>query len=65
VLRRVIVNTKDGKAFRGVLCRKGRDYLAVTGAEMLMSKGVTVPMDGEVVVLRENVAFMQVIQVVG
>ena len=60
-LRRVIVNTKTDRAFRGVLWRKRRGYLVLRNAEMLRTKGETVPMDGEVVIPAENVDFIQVV----
>ena len=60
-LRRVIVNTKTDRAFRGVLWRKRRGYLVLRNAEMLRAKGETVPMDGEVVIPAENVDFIQVV----
>jgi hypothetical protein len=60
-LRRVIVNTKTDRAFRGMLWRKRRGYLVLRNAEMLRGKGETVPVDGEVVVPAENVDFIQVV----
>ena len=60
-LRRVIVNTKTDRAFRGVLWQKRRGYLVLRNAEMLRGKGETVPMDGEVVIPAENVDFIQVV----
>lgn len=60
-LRRVIVNTKTDRAFRGVLWRKARGYLVLREAELLKSKGEVAPLDGEVVIPAENVDFMQVI----
>jgi small nuclear ribonucleoprotein (snRNP)-like protein len=60
-LRRVIVNTKTDRAFRGVLWRKARGYLVLRDAEILKGKGETSPVDGEVVIESSNVDFMQVI----
>jgi len=60
-MRRVIVNTKTGKAFRGVLWRKRWGYLVLREAEMLKPRGETVRVDGEVVIERENVDFLQVL----
>ncbi len=60
-LRTVIVNTKTDRAFRGVLWRKGWGYLVLRNAEMLKTKGETVPMDGEVVIESANVDFVQVV----
>lgn len=60
-LKRVIVNTKTDKAFRGVLYKKRRGYLVLKNAEMLKPKGETAPIDGELVIPSFNVDFMQVI----
>ena len=60
-LRRVIVNTKTDRAFRGVLWQKRRGYLVLRNAEMLKPRGETVTVDGEVVIDRGNVDFMQVL----
>jgi small nuclear ribonucleoprotein (snRNP)-like protein len=60
-LRRVIVNTKTDRAFRGVLWRKASGYLVLRDAEILKAKGETTPLDGEVLVPAENVDFMQVL----
>jgi len=60
-LRRVIVNTKTDRAFRGVLWRKVRGYLVLRDAEILKSKGETTPMDGEIVIESSNVDFIQVV----
>ena len=60
-LRRVLVNTRTDKAFRGVLWRRRWGYLVLRNAELIKGRGETVPIQGEVVILRENVDFMQVI----
>jgi len=60
VRRRVIVNTRTNRAFRGVLWRRGWRYLVLRNSEMLKGPE-TVPMDGEVVIERTNVDFIQVI----
>jgi small nuclear ribonucleoprotein (snRNP)-like protein len=60
-LRTVIVNTRTGKAFRGVLWRKRRGYLVLRNVELLQPQGVRVALDGEVVVAAENVDFVQVV----
>jgi len=61
VLRRVIVNTKTGKAFRGVLWRRRWGYVVLRGAELLKGRGETVPVTGEVVIPADNVDFIQVV----
>ena len=60
VKRRVIVNTKTDRAFRGVLWRKSRGYLVLRNAEILEGKGEPTSMDGEVVIDADNVDFIQV-----
>jgi small nuclear ribonucleoprotein (snRNP)-like protein len=61
VLRRVIVNTRSDRAFRGVLWARRGGYLVLRNAELLKGRGEVVAMDGEVVVPVENVDFIQVI----
>jgi small nuclear ribonucleoprotein (snRNP)-like protein len=61
VLKTVIVNTKTDRAFRGVLWQKRGDYLVLRDAELLKGKGETVHIDGEVVIERQNVDFLQVV----
>lgn len=60
-LRRVVVNTKTDRAFRGVLWRRRRGYLVLRNAEIVKPGGETVHMDGEVVIEAANVDFMQVL----
>lgn len=58
--RSVIVNLKTEKAFRGVLWSKSGPLLVVRQAELL-EQGRSVSMDGEVIVERANVDFIQVL----
>jgi len=60
-LRKVIVNTKTDKAFRGVLWERRGEYLVLRNAELLKPKGETAPVDGEVAIDAANVDFVQVI----
>jgi small nuclear ribonucleoprotein (snRNP)-like protein len=60
-LRQVIVNTKTDRAFRGVLWRTRRGYLVLRNAEMVRERGEVVSLDGEVVIERSNVDFIQVV----
>lgn len=60
-LRRVIVNTKTDRAFRGVLWKRTRGYLVLRNAELLKAKGETAPLDGEVMIESSNVDFIQVV----
>ena len=61
VKRKVVVNTKSDRTFSGVLWRKAWGYLVLRNVEMLKARGEAVAVDGEVVVLRENVDFVQVV----
>ena len=60
-LRQVIVNTKTGRAFRGVRWARKGGYLVLRNAEMLKGRGEVVVMDGEVTIPAGNVDFMQVV----
>jgi small nuclear ribonucleoprotein (snRNP)-like protein len=60
-LKRVIVNTKTDRAFRGVLWRRARGFLVLRNAELLKSKGETAQLDGEIVIESSNVDFIQVV----
>lgn len=62
--RKGLVCLKDsagGHSLRGVLWQMGRRYLILRNAEMVRPGQEPVPMDGEVVVPRENVLFIQVV----
>lgn len=63
-VRRVIVSTKDGKDFRGILWDRHGDYLVLRDAELLQGQGrntIQTRIDGELAVPRENVAYIQVL----
>ena len=60
-LRQVLVTTKTDRTFRGVLWRKRRGYLVLRNAEMLRERDARVKMDGELVIERANVDFLQVV----
>lgn len=61
--RRVIINLKsaDGKAIDGVLVGHAGPVLLVKGATLLRAGHEPVSMDGEVVVDRENIDFIQAV----
>jgi len=61
VKRRVVVNTRTDRAFRGVLWQRRWGYLVLREAELVKAGGETVRMDGEVVIDRSNVDFIQVL----
>ena len=55
----VICNTKTGRTFRGVLWCKRGPLLVLRDAQLLDGAAV-LPMDGDVIVERDNVDFLQV-----
>lgn len=59
--RRVIVNLKDGTAMRGVLWQRRADFLVLRNAELLPQRAEPIKMDGEVLVFKSDVLFMQVL----
>lgn len=60
-LRRVVVNTKTDRAFRGVVWRRRGGFLVLRNAEMLEGKERVVPLDGEILIESANVDFIQVL----
>lgn len=60
VRKRVVVNLAD-KAFRGVLWAKRGPLLVLRDAELLEAGRETQRVDGEIVVERRQVEFMQVL----
>jgi hypothetical protein len=56
-----IVNTKDGQAFGGVLWDTRGDFLILRNARMLT--GPKSPLDGDLLLPRANVSFLQVVSV--
>ena len=60
-LREVIVNCKTASVFRGVLWKRRRGYLILRQATLLRPGGERVAVDGEVMVERANVDFLQVL----
>ncbi len=60
-LRRVIVNTKTDKAFRGLLWRKAQGIMVLRNAELLRDNGTSLKVDGEVVIEVHDIDFIQVL----
>lgn len=58
--RRVVVNMNGGRAFAGILWARRGPLLVLRNAVMHEPGGATVPLDGEVVVERARVEFIQV-----
>lgn len=59
--RRVIINTTTDKAFRGVLLDRRGPLLVMRNVELLEAARPPVPLDGEVVIERSKVDFVQVL----
>jgi small nuclear ribonucleoprotein (snRNP)-like protein len=59
-LRTVIVNLKSGTAFRGVVWRKRGSFVILRNAEILKDKAGGSRIDGEVLVERSDIDFIQV-----
>ena len=60
-LKRVIVNTKTDKAFRGVLWQQRGGYLVLRECELLKPGGAATAIAGEVIIDAANVDFMVVL----
>jgi small nuclear ribonucleoprotein (snRNP)-like protein len=58
---KVIVTTKDGAAFSGILYAADNQALVLKGAEALAAADdkSNVPLDGEIVLLLADVAYLQ------
>ena len=61
VRARVLVNTQSGEVFRGALWAQEPEFLVLKGATLLRPRNESTPLDGDVVVYRANVAFVQVL----
>lgn len=59
IYRRVVVNTRDGGAFEGVLWGRRGPLIILREAE-LVNRAERVRLDGEVIIERDHVNFMQV-----
>jgi hypothetical protein len=62
--RKVIVNCKDGTAMRGVLWQRRADYLVLRNAELLPQRADPIKVDGEALLFKADVLFIQVLAVV-
>jgi len=60
--KRVLVSLKSGESFAGVLYDADSEAFVLRNAEALgvAERGAPLPVDGEVVILRADVAFVQV-----
>lgn len=59
LLETVVVTLKSGTSFRGALYAEDSGAVVLCRAEQIGSDGVRVPADGEIVLLRESVDFVQ------
>lgn len=59
IRRRVLVNLDTGRTFSGVLWCKTGDWLVLRNAEMIARGEAGVPVEGEVVIERGRVEFVQ------
>lgn len=59
IRRRAIVSLKGGEAFAGVLWQWDRQALVLRNAAHVADPQRPVPVDGEVVVLAQDVAYVQ------
>lgn len=59
VRRRVLVNLTTGQAIEGVLLRQSGPLLIVANATLLEPDSEPAPLDGEAVIERDRVAFVQ------
>jgi hypothetical protein len=62
LLRRVIVNlASEATAIEGVLWKSRGAWLTIRDAKLLVSHGSPAPIDGEIVLHRDRVSFLQVL----
>lgn len=59
--RKGLVNLKSGSALRGIIWRRRRGYVILRQAALLRPRESPVAMDGEVMIYREDVDFIQVV----
>jgi hypothetical protein len=60
----VMVNTKSGKAFRGIWwqCSLFQEYITLKNAELIESGSKPLPVDGELILFKRDVEFIQVLR---
>jgi hypothetical protein len=63
--RKVIVNTKDDRALRGLLWERNHEYLLLKSAELLEGDARPIPMDGDVIIYKSDVSWLQVLVGIG
>ena len=55
----VVLHTKTGKSVRGVLRRRHGRWLVLINAVLLDGSGEPIPLDGDVIIPRDNLDFAQ------
>lgn len=60
-VRKTVIVNLESRVFKGVLWAKRGPLLVLRNAEMLVPGGQAVPMDGEVVIERAQVEYLQVL----
>jgi len=61
VRRRVLINCDDDTAVRGILMEVRGDWLTVQQAELLRAEGAPAALDGQTLIPRARVLFLQVL----
>lgn len=61
VRKRVIINTKSDKTFRGIIWKHNSQFVILKNVELLHSSKQATPVDGEVIIYRTDIDFIQVI----
>jgi len=61
IRRRVLINCDDDTAVRGVLMDVRGDWLVVQQADLLRADGQPAALDGQTLILRSRVLFLQVL----
>lgn len=61
VARRVIVTSKTGQSYRGILWERKADYLVLREPELLRERAEALTMVGETMIYLANVEYLQVL----
>lgn len=61
IAQRVIVHTKTNQSLRGILWHRNAECLILKQTELLSGASKVIPMDGELVIDRNNVDYYQVL----
>jgi hypothetical protein len=61
IARRVLAHTLEGRTFRGVFWQLRAEFIVLRDVNMMVPGEQPVPIDGEVLVYRPHVTFIQVL----